>query len=77
MVTVGVHEAKSNLSRLLRLVDAGEEVLITRNGEVAARLVPPAPSEDQPEFGIDVGAIHISDDFDAPLPEDLLDVFGA
>ena len=39
-VTVGVHEAKTRLSQLLRLVDAGEEVEIQRNGEPVARLVP-------------------------------------
>ena len=40
MVTVNVHEAKSNLSRLLRQVEAGEEVVIARNGKPVARLTP-------------------------------------
>ena len=40
MVTVNVHEAKSNLSRLLRQVEAGEEVVIARNGRPVARLAP-------------------------------------
>ena len=40
MVTVNVHEAKSNLSRLLRQVEAGEEVVIARNGKPVARLAP-------------------------------------
>ena len=40
MVTVNVHEAKSNLSRLLKRVEAGEEVVIARNGKPVARLAP-------------------------------------
>ena len=39
MVTVNVHEAKTNLSRLLKQVEAGEEVIIARNGTPVARLV--------------------------------------
>ena len=39
MVTVNVHEAKTHLSRLLKQVEAGEEVTIARNGEPVARLV--------------------------------------
>ena len=40
MVTVNVHEAKTNLSRLLAQVEAGEDVVIARNGKPVARLVP-------------------------------------
>ena len=40
MVTVNVHEAKANLSRLLKQAEAGEEVVITRNGKPVARLTP-------------------------------------
>ena len=39
MVTVNVHEAKTHLSRLLKQVEAGEEVVIARNGNPVARLV--------------------------------------
>ena len=39
MVTVNVHEAKTNLSRLLAQVEAGEDVVIARNGKPVARLV--------------------------------------
>ncbi len=41
MREVGAFEAKNNLSALLDLVEAGEEVVITRHGREAARLVPP------------------------------------
>ncbi len=40
MVTVNVHEAKTNLSRLLKQAEAGEEVIIARNGKPVARLTP-------------------------------------
>lgn len=40
MVTVNVHEAKTQLSRLLKRVEAGEEVIIARNGKPVARLAP-------------------------------------
>ena len=40
MTTVGVHEAKTSLSELLRSVESGEEVLVTRGGQAVARIVP-------------------------------------
>ena len=40
MITVNVHEAKTNLSRLLAKAEAGEEVIIARNGKPVARLAP-------------------------------------
>lgn len=70
-VRVGVHEAKTRLSQLLRLVDSGEEVEILRGGEAVARLVP-ARAEHRRRLGLDQGAFHVPDDFDAPLPEDVL-----
>lgn len=71
---VGVHEAKTHLSRLLDLVAAGEEVVITRRGEAVARLIPPS---DRPErtLGVDRGRFVVPDDFDAPLPDDVLATF--
>ena len=72
--SVGVHEAKTHLSRLLDDVAAGEEVLITRRGEPAARLVAlrkPGPRA----FGVDRGRLVVPDDFDAPLDDQVLDAF--
>lgn len=72
--SVGVHEAKTHLSRLLEDVAAGEEVVITRRGEEVASLVSVRrPSARQ--FGIDRGRFVVPDDFDAPLPDELLDAF--
>lgn len=70
-ISVGVHEAKTRLSELLRAVSSGQEVEILRNGEPIARLVP-ARTRRHRSFGHDVGAFEIDDDFDSPLPEALL-----
>jgi prevent-host-death family protein len=74
--SVGVHEAKTHLSRLLLDVAAGHEVSITRRGEEVARLVPPRRSERR-RFGVDRGRFVVPDDFDAPLPDEVLDAFEA
>lgn len=71
MTVVGVHEAKTHLSQLLRRVAEGEEIEIHSNGRPVARLVPvPAPTARQ--FGHDRGRYVVPDDFDAPLPPDVL-----
>jgi antitoxin (DNA-binding transcriptional repressor) of toxin-antitoxin stability system len=70
---VGVHEAKTHLSRLLEDVAAGEEVLITRRGEVVATLGPPPATALR--FGMDEGRFVVPADFDAPLPDEELAAF--
>jgi prevent-host-death family protein len=72
MTTVGVHEAKTHLSRLLQRVAAGEEVVITRSGEPVARLVPVEPPPAR-RLGVLEGWFIVPDDFDDPLPDDILD----
>lgn len=72
--SVGVHEAKTHLSELLEQVVAGEEITITRRGEAVARLVPVSRSATR-RFGLDRGRLTVPDDFDAPLPEELLASF--
>jgi len=72
--SVGVHEAKTHLSRLLEHVAGGEEIVITRRGEEVARLVPPQRAAPR-RFGLDRGRLVVPADFDAPLPADVLDDF--
>lgn len=72
--SVGVHEAKTHLSRLLEDVVAGEEVVITRRGHEIARLVP-ASERPVRRFGSDRGVFVVPDDFDAPLDDVTLDAF--
>ena len=71
MVVVNVHEAKTHLSRLLARVEAGEEVVIARNGKPVARLVDCQP-QGKPRFGAMAGLISIDDSFFEPLPEEEL-----
>jgi prevent-host-death family protein len=71
---VGIHEAKTHLSRLIEDVVSGEEVVITRRGEEVASLVPIRRTTKR-RFGIDRGRLVVPDDFDDPLPDDLLDAF--
>jgi prevent-host-death family protein len=68
VVVVNMHEAKSRLSELVRLVEAGEKVVLARNGTPVAELVPPEPPKRR-EGGFWKGQVWISPDFDEPLPE--------
>ncbi len=75
MTLVNVHEAKTHLSRLLARVLAGEEIVIARDGKPIVRL---APFEQKARrvFGQDRGRFTVPDDFDDPLPPEVLRSFG-
>jgi prevent-host-death family protein len=73
MVEVGVHEAKTKLSKLLALVEAGEDVVITRGGKPVAKLVP-IQRRERPNLGWAAGEIWIADDFDQ-TPEWFIEEF--
>jgi prevent-host-death family protein len=68
-----VHEAKTQLSRLLESVEKGEEILIARSGKPVAKLVPVKPRPRRP--GRLKGKIRVRRDFDAPLPEAIARLF--
>lgn len=72
MTKVNIHEAKTQLSKLIELAKNGEDVIIAKNGEPEVRLV---PFEKEPKewFGMDAGKGWIAEDFDE-LPEDILDM---
>jgi prevent-host-death family protein len=74
MTSVGVHEAKTNLSDLLRRAEAGEDVVICRGTQPVARLVPVRALAGQ-RLGLDEGLFIVPDDFDAPLSDEVLDSF--
>jgi prevent-host-death family protein len=76
VVRVGVHEAKTRLSQLLRLVDGGQEVEISRGGEPVARIVP-IRRRAKRQLGVDHGAFRVPDDFDTPLPDEVLASFSS
>ena len=71
MTTVNVHEAKTNLSKLLAQVEAGEEIIIARNGKPVARLVKVKP-QGKRQPGLLKGKYVIPDSFFDPLPEEEL-----
>ena len=71
MPTVNVHQAKTQLSRLLALAEDGEEVVIARRGEPVARLVACKPKGKR-RFGAMKGQIVVDDGILDPLPEEEL-----
>lgn len=75
MEQVNVHEAKTHLSRLLARVAQGEVITIARGGKPVARLVPVEDAWTARVPGRDVGKGWVSDDFDEPLPDDVLNLF--
>ena len=67
---VNVHQAKTELSKLLAEVEQGREIVIARNGTPVARLVPfPAPGPHRLRVNTWKGRIDVSGDFDAPLTD--------
>jgi prevent-host-death family protein len=64
--TVNVHEAKTHLSRLLRRAQAGEEIIIARDGKPIARLTAVEATSER-GMGRDRGRFTVPDDFNAPL----------
>ena len=65
-----VHEAKTNLSKLIRLALAGEEVIIARGDVPVVKLTPLPEEQPQRQLGLDEGfVIYMADDFDAELED--------
>lgn len=73
--TVNVHEAKTHFSKLLGRVEQGEEIVIARAGRPVARLSPITPASTKRVLGSARGQVWIAEDFDAPLPDDVLSEF--
>ncbi|HKZ55064.1 MAG TPA: type II toxin-antitoxin system prevent-host-death family antitoxin [Anaerolineales bacterium] len=75
MRTVNIHEAKTHLSRLLETVSAGKEIVIAKAGKPLARLVPLGRPRRRRRLGVLRGRFTVPADFDAPLPDEVLDRF--
>jgi prevent-host-death family protein len=75
MDTVNLYEAKTNLSSLVERAAAGEEIIIAKAGRPLARLVPVAKRVKPRELGLLAGQVWIADNFDDPLPADMLQAF--
>jgi prevent-host-death family protein len=77
MTQVGMHEAKTKLSKLVKRAEAGEDIVIARNGKPVARLVPVTGTNSLAAVrGALRGRVHLREDFDE-LPDDIADAFGA
>ena len=78
MQQLNIYEAKTNFSQLVEQASQGNTIIIAKSGKPLAKLVPLSSGEAKPfQFGSLLGAIKTSDDFDAPLSADVLDLFEA
>jgi prevent-host-death family protein len=75
MQTINIHDAKTQFSRLVDAAANGEEIIIAKAGKPTARLVPMEHIKPKRRFGALKGKIRISDDFDAPLADEVLAAF--
>lgn len=72
---IGIHEAKTKLSKLIPAVLSGEEVIITKSGHPMVKLVPVQESAGKRNLGFYSGKLKFHDDFAKPLPADILNDF--
>jgi prevent-host-death family protein len=76
MTQVSIKEMEQDLSALLKRVEAGETLLIVRAGKPVAEVKPVGEAiKSLRPFGLCKGEFTVPDDFDAPLPEDILKSF--
>lgn len=77
MDTVNLYEAKTNLSKLVDRAAAGEEIVIAKAGRPLARLMPMDKKEELTPrpLGLFAGLVKVPDNFDDPLPDEILDAF--
>ena len=69
---INIHEAKTHLSRIVDDVAAGAEVVIAKAGKPVARLMPLENAPRRKTLGLLKGKLKVADDFNAPLPPDVL-----
>ncbi len=78
MQKLNIYEAKTNFSQLVELASKGDTFIIAKSGKPLAQLVPLSSQKSKSfQFGTLLGAIKTSEDFDAPLPDDVLNLFEA
>jgi prevent-host-death family protein len=73
--TVNIHEAKTHFSELVNAATEGREIVIAKAGKPVAKLVSIQKKNTKVRFGILKGKIKLADDFDSPLPDDIIDLF--
>jgi antitoxin (DNA-binding transcriptional repressor) of toxin-antitoxin stability system len=76
MTRVSVEEIQQDVSAFLQRVEAGETLLIMRTGKPIAEIKPVVvPPEALRPFGLCAGEFTVPEDFDVPLPEDIINAF--
>ncbi len=75
MEVVNLYEAKTNLSRLVDQANAGEQIVIAKGGKPMALLTPLTPKKRTIRYGLMKGQFAVPVDFDAPLPDEVIDAF--
>ncbi len=76
MDQINLYQAKTQLSKLVDRAAAGEEIVIARHGRPVAKLVAyKPPRSKRRKLGLLAGKLQVPDDFDDPLPDDVLDAF--
>ena len=76
MAVTSIHEAKTNLSRLIQRAERGEEILIARGKKPVARLVPLKQLRKKRQLGLHRGEFEVGPEFFEPLPPEELDAWG-
>lgn len=72
METVNIYDAKTRLSQLVDKAAAGEDVVVSRNGKPLARITRLDAPKRRIRFGVLKGKLTVPEDFDAPLPVEVL-----
>ena len=75
MKQINIYEAKTQLSKLVDEAAKGEDIIIARAGKPAARLTRVSPEQGRRKLGVLDGRFKIPDDFNQPLPEEILSAF--
>lgn len=75
MQKVNMYEAKTHFAQLISKVLLGEDIVIAKAGKPLVKIIPYHPENKKREPGSAKGLIKISEDFNAPLPEDMLKGF--
>lgn len=70
VMDVSIAEAKNRLPEIIRAVEAGEKVIITRHGKPVAQITPPPPDRRQARLGGMKDRIHLLPGWDAPVDLD-------
>ena len=73
--TYNIHEAKTHFSKLIEKARLGEDIIVAKAGKPMVRLVPVEPPKKRRQPGSARGMFTMSDDFDDPLPDEMLKAF--